>query len=62
MGHHEHWLRCRNTIRVCFLKLAAEMLKGGLEEMGRHISTLILQLCIEFLSCARTVLALGILH
>lgn len=62
VGHPEHWLRRRNTIKVCFLKLAVEMLKGGLEEMGGHIPTLILQLCIEFLFCARTVLALGILH
>lgn len=44
-------------IKVCFLKLAEEMLKRGLEEMGGHIPTLIRQLFIEVLFCARTVLS-----
>lgn len=50
-------VRHSNKIRVCFLKLAEEMLKWGLEEVGGHIPTLILQLLMESLFCTRTVLS-----
>lgn len=42
---------------VCFLKTVEEMLKWGLEETGGQICTLIQQIFIEFLFCARTVLS-----
>lgn len=57
MGHHEQWLRHSNMTKVYFLILAEGMRKWGLEEMGGHIYTLIQQIFIEFLFCARTVLS-----
>lgn len=43
--------------KVCFLKLAEEMQKSGLEEIGGQSYTFIPQILTEFLFCARTVLS-----
>lgn len=57
MGHHEQWLRHSNMAKVCFLKLAEEMQKSGLDEIGGQSYTFIPQILTEFLFCARTVLS-----
>lgn len=48
--------------KMCFLQLAEEMLKSGLEEIGEQTYTFIQQIFIEFLFCARVCYGLGILY
>lgn len=62
LGHHEQWLRHSDMTKMCFLQLAEEMLKSGLEEIGEQTYTFIQQIFIEFLFCARVCYGLGILY